>query len=282
MKPVQNANAGRNADGGGGRSGRPRGRLLLLGAVIVALAAVGVWLRFGAAPTSAPVAQVIRATTTVRTSGSGTPSEVVATSTVTSPPTSPSTSPAFTPAAGDNSPLPIPPTSGTTATTMPVPPSPSPAPPTVTLPRPSATSVATSTSEPTNPPTATLVPPTATPRSCAGAVPQCSASEMLPGGLLIADSANNRLIEVNAAKHMVWEFPRPGDLLPGQAFVGPDDAFFTPDWKAIVTNQEGAQTLGRINYRTHRLTWQYGHLYVRGSAPGYLNEPDDAYQLPNG
>jgi hypothetical protein len=105
---------------------------------------------------------------------------------------------------------------------------------------------------------------------------------MLPGGLLIADSANNRLIEVNAAKHMVWEFPRPGDLLPGQAFVGPDDAFFTPDWKAIVTNQEGAQTLGRINYRTHRLTWQYGHLYVRGSAPGYLNEPDDAYQLPNG
>jgi len=105
---------------------------------------------------------------------------------------------------------------------------------------------------------------------------------MLPGGLLIADSGNNRLIEVNAAKRIIWAFPRPGDLLPGQAFVDPDDAFFTPDWQSIVTNQEGAQTLGRIDYRTHRLTWQYGHLYLRGSAPGYLNEPDDAYQLPNG
>ncbi|HWE63683.1 MAG TPA: hypothetical protein VHB98_18365 [Chloroflexota bacterium] len=100
--------------------------------------------------------------------------------------------------------------------------------------------------------------------------------------MLIADRANSRLIEVNAAGHIVWTFPRPGDLRPDQSFVGPDDAFFTPDGKHIITNQEEAQTLGLIDYRTHRLVWQYGHLYYRGSAPGYLNEPDDAYQLPNG
>jgi hypothetical protein len=105
---------------------------------------------------------------------------------------------------------------------------------------------------------------------------------MLPGTLLIADRGNNRIIEVNVWKQTVWEFPRPGDLQPGQVFLGPDDAFFTPDWHYIITNQEEAQTLGLIDYRTHRLIWQYGHVNVRGSAPGYLNEPDDAYQLPNG
>lgn len=99
---------------------------------------------------------------------------------------------------------------------------------------------------------------------------------------MIADSGNNRLIEVNAAKHIVWTFPRPGDLRPGQVFLDPDDAFFTPDGRAIITNQEGAQTLGLIDYRTRRLLWQYGHVGVRGSAPGYLSEPDDAYKLPNG
>ncbi len=120
------------------------------------------------------------------------------------------------------------------------------------------------------------------PRSCAGAVPPCPVQALLPGTLLIADRGNNRLIEVDAAKRIVWEFPRPGDLRPGQVFLGPDDAFFTPDGRAIITNQEEAQTLGRIDYHAHRLTWQYGHVYLRGSAPGYLNEPDDAYQLPNG
>jgi hypothetical protein len=113
-------------------------------------------------------------------------------------------------------------------------------------------------------------------------VPPCPAAALLPGTLLIADRGNNRLIEVNVAKQIVWTFPRPGDLRPGQVFLGPDDAFFTPGWRTIITNQEEAQTLGLIDYRTHRLLWQYGHVGVRGSSPGYLNEPDDAYQLRNG
>lgn len=80
----------------------------------------------------------------------------------------------------------------------------------------------------------------------------------------------------------MWTFPRPGDLRPGQVFLGPDDAFFTADWRGIMTNQEESQTVRRIDYRAHRLVWQYGHSGMRGSATGYLNEPDDAYLLRNG
>ena len=117
---------------------------------------------------------------------------------------------------------------------------------------------------------------------CAGARPACPPSSLLPGTLLIADRGNNRLLMVDTAGHVVWQFPRPGDLRPGQVFAGPDDAFFTPDGRYIVTNQEETQTLGIVDYRHHRLVWQYGHPYYRGDAPGYLNEPDDAYVLPNG
>ena len=51
---------------------------------------------------------------------------------------------------------------------------------------------------------------------------------VLPGNLLIADEDNNRLIEVNPAKKIVWQFPQPGDLAKGQTFNLPDDAFFSP------------------------------------------------------
>lgn len=137
---------------------------------------------------------------------------------------------------------------------------------------------------PARTPTAGAAPlPTAPgPRRCAGVVPPCPPNTLLPGTVLIADQGNNRLIEVNAAKQIVWAFPRPGDLLAGQVFLGPDDAFFTPGGQAIITNQETAQTIGRIDYHTHRLMWQYGQVGVRGSTPGQLNEPDDAYQLRNG
>ena len=37
-----------------------------------------------------------------------------------------------------------------------------------------------------------------------------------------------------------------------------------------------------ISFPRGRLLWSYGHVNVRGSAPGYLNTPDDAYVLPNG
>ena len=105
---------------------------------------------------------------------------------------------------------------------------------------------------------------------------------MLPGDLLIADRANNRVIEVTPDRHVVWQFPRPGDLLPGQHFRWPDDAFFAPDGHSIVINEEEAHTVAIVDYATHRIVWQYGVPERHGSARGYLNGPDDAYMWPDG
>lgn len=104
----------------------------------------------------------------------------------------------------------------------------------------------------------------------------------LPGNVLIADAGNNRIIEVTPDKRVVWEFPRPGDLSPGLSFVDPDDAFYTPGGRTIITNEEDNHTITVIDYATRRIVWQYGHPGRPGSAPGYLNTPDDAYQLADG
>ena len=105
----------------------------------------------------------------------------------------------------------------------------------------------------------------------------------VPGYLMIADRNNNRIIIVSpATRKIVWQFPRPGDIRPGQSFHDPDDAFFTPDYMSISTNEEYNQQIGEIDIQTHRLVWTFGHAGVRGSAFGYLSNPDDAYLLPNG
>ncbi len=90
------------------------------------------------------------------------------------------------------------------------------------------------------------------------------------------------MIEVTPDRHVVWQFPRPGDLLPGQHFRWPDDAFFAPDGHSIVINEEEAHTVAIVDYSTHRIVWQYGVPERHGSARGYLNGPDDAYMWPDG
>jgi hypothetical protein len=123
-------------------------------------------------------------------------------------------------------------------------------------------------------------PPVAT--SPAAATPAPALAAALPGNLLIADRANNRVIEVTPDRRIVWEFPRPGDLQRGQHFRWPDDAFYGPDGKSIVINEEEAHTIVLVDYRSHRIAWQYGVPERFGSRPGYLNGPDDAYLLPDG
>jgi outer membrane protein assembly factor BamB len=105
---------------------------------------------------------------------------------------------------------------------------------------------------------------------------------ILPGNLLIADRANNRVIEVTPDRKLVWEFPRLGDLQPGQHFRWPDDAFYAPDGKSIVVNEEESHAIVLIDYATHRIVWQYGVSERHGFAKGYLNGPDDAYMWPDG
>lgn len=106
---------------------------------------------------------------------------------------------------------------------------------------------------------------------------------LVPGYVMIADRDNNRIIIVNPrTNRIVWQFPRPGDVQPGQSFHDPDDAFFTPGYTAISTNEEYNQELAEVDVRTHRIVWSFGHANVRGGAFGYLSNPDDAYLLPNG
>ena len=90
----------------------------------------------------------------------------------------------------------------------------------------------------------------------------------MPGNLLIADRANNRVIEVTPDREIVWEFPRPGDLQPGQRFRWPDDAFYAPDGKSIVINEEEAHAIVLVDYASRRIVWQYGVSEHHGSARG--------------
>jgi outer membrane protein assembly factor BamB len=119
--------------------------------------------------------------------------------------------------------------------------------------------------------------PSPTPLLRAGSDPR-----VLPGNVLIADKANNRLVEVTPEGKIVWVFPRPGDLSPGQTFLVPDDAFFTHDGRLIVATQEDNYVISVIDAATRRFTYRYGHPGVPGAGPGYVYNPDDAIMLRGG
>jgi outer membrane protein assembly factor BamB len=135
---------------------------------------------------------------------------------------------------------------------------------------------------PSPPPASTAAAPTAgnsaVPSSSAGT----AAGPLFPGGLLIADRANDRLLVIDDAGTIVWRFPQRPDALPrGQKFSA-DDAFIDPDGRTIVANDEFHEVVDRIDIATGRLVWQYGRYNVVGAGPGELHTPDDAYPLANG
>jgi hypothetical protein len=98
-------------------------------------------------------------------------------------------------------------------------------------------------------------------------------SRVVPGYVLIADRDNNRALIVSPAKKIVWQ---------ATGLRGPDDAFFTPGYRSVITNEEFNDTLTEVSLRGRRTLWRYGHSGVAGSSAGYLNTPDDAYRLPSG
>ena len=69
---------------------------------------------------------------------------------------------------------------------------------------------------------------------------------------------------------------------PAGGFYFPDDSFFIHGGTGIISNQEDNHTIVEIGYPSGKVLWQYGHPMQSGSAPGYLNQPDDAYLLKNG
>jgi outer membrane protein assembly factor BamB len=105
---------------------------------------------------------------------------------------------------------------------------------------------------------------------------------VLPGPIVIADRGNNRLLEIDAQGRTVWEFPRPGDLAPGQTFKVPDDVFFTPDGTQMVATQEDDFVVTVIDVATHKIVWRYGTPGTYGQGPNQLWNPDDAIMLHDG
>ena len=114
------------------------------------------------------------------------------------------------------------------------------------------------------------------------ATPAASQPSVLPGPILIADRGNNRLLMVDPRGRIVWQFPRPGDLRPGQTFNSPDDAFFSENGKQIIVTQENDYVLSVVDIATRRIVYRYGTPGVPGSGPNHLWNPDDAMLLPGG
>lgn len=104
----------------------------------------------------------------------------------------------------------------------------------------------------------------------------------LPGALLIADRGNDRIILVDPRHHVLWHFPNAGDLARGIHLNFDDDSFVEPGGKAIVSNEEEAQTIVSIGIHTHSRVHLFGIPGVRGGGANELNFPDDAYVLPDG
>jgi DNA-binding beta-propeller fold protein YncE len=105
---------------------------------------------------------------------------------------------------------------------------------------------------------------------------------VLPGPVLIADRDNNRLLEVSPQGRVLWRFPAHGDLAPGQTFLLPDDAFFSPDGRQVVVTQEDDFAISVIDRASDRIVYRYGHPGVPGSEPDYVHNPDDAMLMPSG
>jgi len=128
-----------------------------------------------------------------------------------------------------------------------------------------------------DPPAATVVL-----ASSAAALKGGSDPSVMPGAVLIVDEDNNRLIVISPQGQLLWVFPRPGDLSPGQTFVLPDDAFFSPDGTQIIATQEEDFAVTLIDVATHKIVWRYGEPGIHGSGPNQLWNPDDAMVMPNG
>src|SRR5664279_3710523 len=76
---------------------------------------------------------------------------------------------------------------------------------------------------------------------------------VFPGTVLIADRGNNRLIEVNTDKQIVWELNL-NDLYPGLPLGdGADDTFFARVGKTILVNLEFYDLIAQIDYASKQL-----------------------------
>lgn len=104
----------------------------------------------------------------------------------------------------------------------------------------------------------------------------------VPYPILIADRGNNRMMVVSPNKQVLWAYPPAGGLPPGQNFGSDDDAFFTPDGSAVITNEEHDGTITAVSFYTAKPVWSFGTFGKDAYGQRLVNWPDDAYRLPDG
>ena len=118
-----------------------------------------------------------------------------------------------------------------------------------------------------------------------------------PGNILISDQFNNRVIEVDRNKHIVWSFGSgdPTKCNPGPgAIIGLNDAERLCDGLTLLSGTgippntaESSIPAGCVDNRVivvdryGQIVWQYGQAGVTGAGPNQLNVPVFAIQLPN-
>lgn len=108
--------------------------------------------------------------------------------------------------------------------------------------------------------------------------PTPSWGKPLPYPVVIADRRNNRLIEVAPNKQILWQFGSPNLKI----YHDNDDVYFSPDGKTLAISEEDNQDIHLIDYEKRELVWSYGVADVPGSAPGYMNFPDDTHVMKDG
>jgi hypothetical protein len=114
-----------------------------------------------------------------------------------------------------------------------------------------------------------------------------------PGNILITDQFNNRVIEIDPAGNIVWQFGAgPGDHGP-TAIVGTNDAERVGELTlmsgtgippATTTSCKDGCSDNRVLLVDPQGTvvWQYGQFAVTGFGPNQLNTPVQNTYLPNG
>ncbi len=114
-----------------------------------------------------------------------------------------------------------------------------------------------------------------------------------PGNILISDQFNNRVIEIDPAGNIVWQFGLGPNDVSAKSPIGVNDAQRVEDLTLIAGTGAPAGTEplcmnGCADNRVMlvnphgRIVWQYGSFGVTGSGPDQLNTPVQATWLPNG
>jgi hypothetical protein len=115
-----------------------------------------------------------------------------------------------------------------------------------------------------------------------------------PGNILITDQFNNRVIEIDPAGNIVWQFGNgPGDT-SANAIVGTNDAERVGDLTLMSGTgipagaTKNCKKSGCVDNRVilvdrgGNIVWQYGQFGVTGFGPDQLNTPVQNTYLPSG